>query len=142
MNEAPMTSAQVRDRLVEALTLDLVGPIADPSRADERLREGPSRWYLTGFLVTRDRPSRDLPREDDEDEDEEDDLFGSDDDPIEDATADAIPIDDSDKAATTATVKRGVAVVAGPERARPRRHEGPGSDRVLGRLRAGARPRR
>ncbi len=108
MNEAPMTSAQVRARLVEALTLDLVGPIADPSRADERLRESPSRWYLTGFLVTRDRPSRDLPRDDDDDNDDDDEaeLFGSDDDPIEDPTADTIPIDDSDKAATTVTVKR------------------------------------
>src|SRR6185312_8129275 len=108
-SEPPMTSARVRAKLVEALTLDLIGPIADPSRADERLKESPSKWYLTGFLVTRDRPSRDLPKEvedDEEDDDDDDDLFGSDDDPIEEPTADAMPIDDSDQAAATVTVKR------------------------------------
>jgi hypothetical protein len=100
-----MTSAQVRGELVDALTLDLIGPIADPSRANERLKESPSRWYLTGFLVTRDRPSRDLPKEE-EDEEEDDDLFGSDDDPIEEATVDTVAADDSDKAAAATPVKR------------------------------------
>ena len=66
-----MTSAQVREKLVEALTLDLIGPIADPSRATERLKESPSRWYLTGFLVPRDRPSHDLPADEDEEDEEE-----------------------------------------------------------------------
>ena len=102
-----MNSAQVRGKLVDAMTLDLIGPIADPSRANERLKESPSRWYLTGFLVTRDRPSRDLPK-DEADEEEDDDLFGSDDDPIEEPTADTVAIDDSDKAATAVPVKRQV----------------------------------
>ena len=83
-----MTSAEVRERLVDALILDLIGPIADPSRVSERLEQSPSRWYLTGFLVPNDRPSIDLPREDDEvDEDEEDELFGPDDDPLDQPTA-------------------------------------------------------
>jgi hypothetical protein len=48
-----MTSVQVRQELVDALRLDLVGP--DPTRnlgiPDEILPQSPSRWYLTGFLV-------------------------------------------------------------------------------------------
>ncbi len=47
----PMTSADVRTKLVEALELDLVGPrntLGDPS---EVLPQAPSRWYLTGFLA-------------------------------------------------------------------------------------------
>jgi len=47
-----MTSAEVREELVNALQLDLVGPtpegLGDPA---ERLDQAPSRWYLTGFLV-------------------------------------------------------------------------------------------
>lgn len=30
-------SAEVRSELVDALLLDLIGPIADPDRADERI---------------------------------------------------------------------------------------------------------
>ncbi|WP_406694809.1 DISARM system helicase DrmA [Singulisphaera sp. Ch08] len=91
-----MTSSEVRDKLVEALVLDLVGPIHDPARALERLDQSPSRWYLTGFLVPRARPSNDLPK--DEEEDDED-LLDEDDDPVDDPTSDAHPMDDSDKAA-------------------------------------------
>src|SRR4051812_45253674 len=98
---AAMTSSDVRDKLVEALVLDLIGPIHDPARADEWLDQSPSRWYLTGFLVPRARPSMDLPKE----EDDEDDLFGSDDDPVDEPTADTLPIDDSDKGATVVTSK-------------------------------------
>ena len=65
-----MTSSDVRDKLVEALVLDLIGPIDDPARANERLDQSPSRWYLTGFLVPRARPSMDLPKEEEDDEDE------------------------------------------------------------------------
>lgn len=47
-----MTSTDVREELVKALQLDLVGPtpegLGDPA---ERLDQPPSRWYLTGFLV-------------------------------------------------------------------------------------------
>ena len=51
-------SAGVRDRLVEALQLDLVGPDAGHALAEERLRgwERPSNWYLTGFLVPSGTP--------------------------------------------------------------------------------------
>ena len=101
-----MTSAEVRQRLVDALILDLVGPIADPSRAGERLEQGPSRWYLTGFLVPNERASVDIPKEDDEDEEEDNDLFGSDDDPLDQPTAESVLVDDSDKNAAVVTSKR------------------------------------
>jgi len=42
-----MTPADVRDRLITALRVDLVGP----ALADEILNEIPTRWYLTGFLA-------------------------------------------------------------------------------------------
>ena len=99
-------ASDLRNRhLVEALVLDLIGPIHDPARATERLDQSPSRWYLTGFLVPRDRPSKDLPAETDED-DENDDLFGSEDDPIDEPTGEAVVEDDADKSATTMTGKR------------------------------------
>jgi hypothetical protein len=51
-----MTSVEVRQQLVEALRLDLIGP--DPVRnlgaPDEALPQSPSRWYLGGFLVPLD----------------------------------------------------------------------------------------
>ena len=49
----PGSSAEVRDRLIEALNLDLVGPWVGHSLADERLPgwRRPSNWYLTGFLI-------------------------------------------------------------------------------------------
>lgn len=56
MTVPPMTPAAVRDRLVEALRLDLVGPDNDHLFAHELLPDPPSRWYLTGFLVPRDAP--------------------------------------------------------------------------------------
>jgi len=71
----PQTSLEVRDRLVRALRLDLVGPgPADSSSsgydyAAERLpgRVRPSVWYLTGFLIPSDAP---LEQRSDVDEDE------------------------------------------------------------------------
>ena len=51
-----MTSAEVREKLLGALGLDLVGPIGEVSPyAREKLEQSPSQWYLTGFLVPRDR---------------------------------------------------------------------------------------
>ncbi len=49
----------VRDRIVEALELDLIGPCPGHELADERLpgRTRPSNWYLTGFLVPLDTPA-------------------------------------------------------------------------------------
>lgn len=55
------TSEQVRDDLVRALRLDLVGPVPthhlpDAPLSAERLPMSPSRWYLTGFLVPNAAP--------------------------------------------------------------------------------------
>ncbi|RCK79935.1 MAG: hypothetical protein OZSIB_3804 [Candidatus Ozemobacter sibiricus] len=50
------TSAQVRQGLVEALRLDLVGPDNDHPCARELLPEAPNRWYLTGYLVPTNAP--------------------------------------------------------------------------------------
>ncbi len=65
------TALDVRQELVEALELDLVGPGGDHSLAAEFLPgwTRPSNWYLTGFLV----PSG-SPPEDRSDPDEQDDL--------------------------------------------------------------------
>ncbi len=70
-DSGPTTSLEVRDRLVEALKLDLVGPWAGHALADERLPGWvrPSNWYLTGFLI----PSG-TPPEKKRDADEDDDL--------------------------------------------------------------------
>jgi len=46
-----MTSNDVRNRLVEAMRLDLVGPANGSEHEAEVLDTAPSRWYLTGFLV-------------------------------------------------------------------------------------------
>ncbi len=67
----PATSLEVRQRLVEALKLDLVGPWAGHALSEERLPGWirPSNWYLTGFLI----PSG-SPPEQSADADEDDDL--------------------------------------------------------------------
>jgi hypothetical protein len=64
------TSLDVRERLVEALKLDLVGPWAGHELARERLPEWPrpSNWYLTGFLVPAGTPPE---KRADADEDED-----------------------------------------------------------------------
>lgn len=56
--EGITTSVEVRDRLVEALRLDLVGPGAGHRLAEECLPgwERPSTWYLTGFLIPSGTP--------------------------------------------------------------------------------------
>lgn len=45
------TCAEVREELIRALQLDLIGPEPGSAHANERLTQQPSRWYLTGFLV-------------------------------------------------------------------------------------------
>ena len=55
--DAETTSAQVRNKLVEALKLDLVGPEQGLGDAAEILPQSPSRWYLTGFLAPLDAPA-------------------------------------------------------------------------------------
>lgn len=65
-----MTSLEVRERLVEALKLDLIGPWAGHALAEEQLpgHIRPSNWYLAGFLI----PAGSSPDDSsDPDEDEE-----------------------------------------------------------------------
>jgi len=49
-----MTPVDVRERLLEALKLDLVGPGVTLGNPAEVLPQSPSRWYLTGFLAPLD----------------------------------------------------------------------------------------
>ena len=44
----------VRESLVDAIQLDLVGPTGPLGNHKELLTQSPSRWYLTGFLVPTD----------------------------------------------------------------------------------------
>jgi hypothetical protein len=71
MADTSTTSLQVRDRLVEALRLDLVGPTNDHACARELLPESPRRWYLTGYLVPTSLPS-DAKKADESEEDDVD----------------------------------------------------------------------
>jgi len=71
--DVPATSLEVRERLVEALNLDLIGPHAGHDLESERLPGWvrPSNWYLTGFLIPAGAPpaqSADADEEDDLDE--------------------------------------------------------------------------
>ena len=52
INATPTTPAQVRQHLIDALQLDLIGPTPDDeAHAAEIINQPPSRWYLSGFLV-------------------------------------------------------------------------------------------
>lgn len=66
----PLTTLAIRAQLIEALTLDLVGPSAGHPLAEERLPEAlrPATWYLTGFLIPSGTPAE---QAGDPDEDEE-----------------------------------------------------------------------
>jgi hypothetical protein len=46
-----MVPVQVRQQLIDALRLDLVGPDRGLGNPTEVLPQSPARWYLTGFLV-------------------------------------------------------------------------------------------
>lgn len=46
-----MKSIEVRERLIDALLLDLVGPFPGSPHEAETIPQFPSRWYLTGFLI-------------------------------------------------------------------------------------------
>src|SRR5207245_2318291 len=48
---AIMTAVEVRQQLVDALRLDLIGPGKGSPLEAEVLSQRPSAWYLTGFLV-------------------------------------------------------------------------------------------
>jgi hypothetical protein len=69
-NATPATSLEVRERLAEALRLDLVGPDAGHPHADERLPSWirPSNWYLTGFLIPSGAPPEKRADADEDDE--------------------------------------------------------------------------
>jgi hypothetical protein len=71
VSDNPITSLEVRERLVDALKLDLVGPWSGHGLSNERLPGWvrPSNWYLAGFLI----PSGMSP-EKSGDADEDDDL--------------------------------------------------------------------
>jgi hypothetical protein len=73
-SDVPATSLDVRERLVEALKLDLVGPWAGHALAKERLPGWvrPSNWYLTGFLIPLGTPPE---KSADADEDEDVDVI-------------------------------------------------------------------
>lgn len=73
---ALLTAEAVRQRIVEKLRRDLIGPgQQDADIAREVLPENPSRWYLTGFLAP--APNGELDAQE-EPEDEGDPLFGDD----------------------------------------------------------------
>ena len=91
---APATPVEVRQRLVEALRLDLIGPWVDHELAKERLpnfggRVRPSTWYLTGFIVPSNAPPRTEVVDDSEDE-------------LDEATARAAPSEESSDEGKTA----------------------------------------
>jgi hypothetical protein len=73
-SDVPATSLEVRERLVDALKLDLVGPGAGHALANERLPGWvrPSNWYLTGFLIPLGTPPE---KSADADEDEDVDVI-------------------------------------------------------------------
>ncbi len=70
------SSADVRQTLVEALELDLIGPGEGHELAEERLliNEPPSKWYLTGFLMPADTPPELRESDDEEDGDDLDEV--------------------------------------------------------------------
>jgi len=51
-----MKSVELRNRLVDVLRLDLVGPEPGSPLESELLPTAPSRWYLTGFLIPFEAP--------------------------------------------------------------------------------------
>lgn len=66
----PLTEADVREHLVEALQADLIGPfLPDQSGSTEQeiLPLAPSRWYLTGFLAPQGGRAPDVDDRDSED---------------------------------------------------------------------------
>jgi hypothetical protein len=48
------TALEVRQELVDAMQMDLIGPSGPLGDPKEVLAQAPSRWYLTGFLVPTD----------------------------------------------------------------------------------------
>lgn len=82
-DRATASSADIRQALVEAVSLDLVGPDNAHPFAHELLPESPRRWYLTGYLVPTRLPDREADQGEDDDidsptETEADDAAGDD----------------------------------------------------------------
>ena len=75
-----LDAQQVRARLVDVLRRDLIGPgPEDVDIARERLKENPSRWYLTGYLAPAPETAGSAAAEaSDTVEEEGDPLFGDD----------------------------------------------------------------
>ena len=69
-NAAALTSLDVRQRLVEAIELDLIGPAAGDELAEESLPayEAPSNWYLTGFLIPSGTPPEAIAEHDEQED--------------------------------------------------------------------------
>ena len=69
-NPPATTSLDVRDYLVRALRLDLVGPWPAHELAEERLPGWvrPSNWYLSGFLIPSESPPQHTADEDEDDD--------------------------------------------------------------------------
>ena len=67
---SPANASEVRERLEEALRLNLIGPGSDGPLAEEELPGWirPSNWYLTGFLVPRGAPPEQRADDDAEDD--------------------------------------------------------------------------
>ena len=65
-----LSPTQVREELVNALALDLVGPSRGGVHTAEILPRSPHKWYLTGFLVPQESAPDDKtdPNADDDDE--------------------------------------------------------------------------
>jgi hypothetical protein len=101
-----MTSVEIRSEVVEALKLDLVGPDNDHAFASELLRDPPSRWYLSGFLVPTEAPIEQ--RSDETDTEELD--FGDD----TGATDDASPPDRAAARRSVLPSSMGVSVLVEP----------------------------
>lgn len=79
---------EIRERLIEALELDLVGPWPGQELEEERLprRVRPSNWYLTGFLIPVDTEAEQA-GDDDADDEFEADTDGAGDETTEDRVA-------------------------------------------------------
>ncbi|MDQ6805833.1 MAG: hypothetical protein M3065_12890 [Actinomycetota bacterium] len=73
MRPPAMDANEVRENLVEALELDLVGPPPGHELAEEMLPGWvrPANWYLTGFLVPATAPEDQSADPDADDEIEE-----------------------------------------------------------------------
>lgn len=62
------TSTSVRQSIMDAIRLDLIGPDNRHAFARELLPESPSRWYLAGYLIPTDAPAEQKSDEESADE--------------------------------------------------------------------------